>query len=237
VEEQAREYDGRMATLAADIKDAKRKALAEAAQVIDRANAVIERSVREIREKSASKDVVRTLREDAEQVKQVIAREQQEVLEEAPAAAAIDVGANVTLRGGGDSGEVVALSSEGGHAVVVFGNVKMRVAIADLEPAKRRRVPTPMPSGAAMEKPAHVIRDLDLRGMTGEEALPLVDKFIDDAVLAGLHRIDVIHGKGTGALRKKVTEFLSHHPRVKTFRLGEWNEGGTGATVVELTEE
>jgi DNA mismatch repair protein MutS2 len=70
--------------------------------------------------------------------------------------------------------------------------------------------------------------------MTGEEALPLVDKFIDDAVLAGLHRIDIIHGKGTGALRKKISDFLTSHPRVRSFRLGEWNEGGTGATVVEL---
>jgi DNA mismatch repair protein MutS2 len=85
-----------------------------------------------------------------------------------------------------------------------------------------------------MEKPTEVGRDLDLRGMTGEEALPLVDKFIDDAVLAGLHRIDIIHGKGTGALRKKISDFLTSHPRVRSFRLGEWNEGGTGATVVEL---
>ncbi len=53
----------------------------------------------------------------------------------------------------------------------------------------------------------------------------------------GLHRIDIIHGKGTGALRKKVAEFLAEHARVKNFRLGEWNEGGTGATVVELGDE
>jgi DNA mismatch repair protein MutS2 len=63
-----------------------------------------------------------------------------------------------------------------------------------------------------------------------------VDKFIDSAMLSGLHRIDIIHGKGTGALRKKIADFLSKHPRVKSYRLGEWNEGGTGATVVELTE-
>jgi DNA mismatch repair protein MutS2 len=87
-----------------------------------------------------------------------------------------------------------------------------------------------------MEKPATVRQDLDIRGMTGEEALPLIDKFIDDAVLSGLNRVDVIHGKGTGALRKKVTDFLASHPRVKAFRPGEWNEGGMGATVVELSE-
>ena len=73
--------------------------------------------------------------------------------------------------------------------------------------------------------------------MTGDEALPLLDKFIDSAILAGLHRVDIIHGKGTGALRRKVADFLSRHPRVRSFRLGEWNEGGAGATVVELREE
>jgi DNA mismatch repair protein MutS2 len=72
--------------------------------------------------------------------------------------------------------------------------------------------------------------------MTGDEAIPLVDKFIDSAFLAGLHRVDIIHGKGTGTLRKKVADFLAKHPHVKSFRLGEWNEGGTGATVVELSE-
>jgi DNA mismatch repair protein MutS2 len=120
---------------------------------------------------------------------------------------------------------------------VVFGAVRMRVPLKDLVPARRR--PAPMGRGApetGMEKPPSVRQDLDIRGMTGEEALPLIDKFIDDAILAGLNRVDVIHGKGTGALRKKVADFLATHPRVKGFRLGEWNEGGTGATVVELSE-
>jgi DNA mismatch repair protein MutS2 len=72
--------------------------------------------------------------------------------------------------------------------------------------------------------------------MTGDEAIPLVDRFIDDAILAGMHRVDIIHGKGTGALGKKVKEFLAGHPRVKAYRVAEWNEGGTGATVVQLTE-
>ena len=79
-------------------------------------------------------------------------------------------------------------------------------------------------------------RELDLRGMTGDEALPLIDKFLDDAFLAGLRRIDIIHGKGTGALRKRVTEFLSEHQRVSSFRPGEWNEGGLGVTVVEVRD-
>jgi DNA mismatch repair protein MutS2 len=114
----------------------------------------------------------------------------------------------------------------------------MRVPVADLRTA-RKRPSVVAASGhlAFVEKPTEVRQDLDLRGMTGEESLPLIDKLIDDAVLAGLHRIDVIHGKGTGALRKKVNDYLSSHPRVKSFRMGEWNEGGAGVTVVELGDE
>ena len=112
----------------------------------------------------------------------------------------------------------------------------MKLRLAELRathPHATSSVPVPEVS---REKTLALSHGLDLRGMTGEEAIPLVDKFIDDAVLSGLHRVDIIHGKGTGALRKKVTEFLSHHPRVKTHHLAEWNEGGTGATIVELMD-
>lgn len=70
--------------------------------------------------------------------------------------------------------------------------------------------------------------------MTGEEAVAAVDKFLDGATLAALHSVNIIHGKGTGALRRRIAEFLKGDPRVLSFRLGEWNEGGFGATIVEL---
>jgi DNA mismatch repair protein MutS2 len=147
----------------------------------------------------------------------------------------VEVGTHVRLREGSDTGEITSIAADGRTAVVVFGHVKMRVPVTDLRPTRARPSHRPI-QVESNEKPSAPETELDIRGMTGDEALPLVDKFIDDAILAGLHRIDIIHGKGTGALRKKVTEFLSQHPRVKGHRLGEWNEGGTGATVVELTE-
>jgi DNA mismatch repair protein MutS2 len=115
--------------------------------------------------------------------------------------------------------------------------MRMRVPVSELEATRKRNVSRVTAGQAFPDRMEDVQRELDLRGMTGDEALPMVDKFIDDAILGGLHRIDVIHGKGTGALRRRVTDFLSTHPRVRSFRLGEWNEGGTGATVVELAEQ
>jgi DNA mismatch repair protein MutS2 len=153
--------------------------------------------------------------------------------EEAPA---IGVGSTVSLKGETEAGDVVSIAPDGKSAVVVFGNMKMRVAVEDLRPARKKHSATRIQTSVVEEKQAHAQRELDLRGMTGDEAIPLVDKFLDDALLAGLHRVDIIHGKGTGALRKKIIDFLATHPRVLSHRLGEWNEGGTGATVVELKD-
>ncbi len=229
-------YESRISALTVETKEVKRKALEEARRIVDQANAVIEKSVRAIREKGAERETVRTVREEVSAMKAKIAAGQSEVAEPAPPPEALEAGSAVQLAGGGDTGEILSVAPDGKTAVVVFGNLKMRVAIGDLRPSRQRPAAAPA-RPQQPEKPAEVLRDLDLRGMTGDEAIPLVDKFLDTAMLAGLHRVDIIHGKGTGALRKKITEFLSHHPRVKTFRLGEWNEGGTGATVVELSEQ
>ena len=238
-EDMAREYREKLSNLGAEMRDMKRKAADEAARIVADANAAIERSVREIRETNAAKDTVRRVREDVARLHEEIAAVERETQPERPVEGeSFPPGSIVTIEGGTDAGEVLEVSTDGKIATVVFGAVRMRVPAANLHHSRKR-------PGAALrsvtdartEKPEAVRQDLDIRGMTGEEALPLVDKFIDDAVLAGLGRIDIIHGKGTGALRKKVSEFLASHPRVRAFRLGEWNEGGTGATVVELTEQ
>ena len=74
--------------------------------------------------------------------------------------------------------------------------------------------------------------ELMLRAMRVEEAQPLLDKYVDDAYAAGIGQARIVHGRGTGALRKAVWEFLRGHPAVASVRLGEMEEGGEGATVV-----
>ncbi len=76
--------------------------------------------------------------------------------------------------------------------------------------------------------------ELDLRGKMVEEAVYAIDRYLDQAILAGYREVYLIHGKGTGALRTGVQQFLRNHPNVKRFRLGGHGEGGSGVTVVEL---
>ena len=79
-----------------------------------------------------------------------------------------------------------------------------------------------------------VSTEVDLRGMTFEEAADAVDKYLDDLYLSRMDRATLIHGKGTGALRRKLGDYLKQHPRVKSQRLGDHTEGGSGVTVVTL---
>ena len=89
-------------------------------------------------------------------------------------------------------------------------------------------------SGAFLQKTANIGRDIDIRGMMVDEAEMVLGKFIDDAIIAGLSQVLIIHGKGTGALRKGVHAYLKSHRNVLSFQFADINEGGTGATVVEL---
>ena len=81
---------------------------------------------------------------------------------------------------------------------------------------------------------APVQQEVDLRGMTVEEGIMELDNFIDSALLSGITLLTVIHGKGTGVLRKAVQERLKRHPSVKSYRLGNYGEGEAGVTIVEL---
>jgi len=76
--------------------------------------------------------------------------------------------------------------------------------------------------------------EVHLRRLTVEEALLKLDKYLDDALMAGLWQVRVVHGKGTGTLRQVVHRVLAKHPLVKSYRLGGYGEGGAGVTIVEL---
>ncbi|WP_141431975.1 endonuclease MutS2 [Bacillus sp. 03113] len=117
---------------------------------------------------------------------------------------------------------------------VQIGILKMKVHEKDLEFIQAPKFVETKPLATVKGRDYHVSLELDLRGERYENALLKVEKYIDDAVLAGYPRVSIIHGKGTGALRQGVGEYLRNHRSVKKARFGDAGEGGSGVTVVEL---
>jgi DNA mismatch repair protein MutS2 len=131
------------------------------------------------------------------------------------------------------------LETRGGELVVAMGAMKTTVPSAAVRRISKKRAGVggapvePVPIGGAAPD-VHAKHEIDLRGMRIGELDTVVQVALDDAVRADLPSIRIIHGKGTGALRERVGELLRDDPRVRSFRLGAWNEGGAGVTVAEL---
>ena len=153
----------------------------------------------------------------------------------------VAVGQEVYLPRLKQSGFVQNLA-EDGMVQVQVGILKINVPSQELcyPENKRRGVKFNAPAGGTQvaallaEKARHIETRLDLRGLSREEALYQLNQYLDDAVLAGLPRAELIHGKGTGILRQATHEQLKNDFRIKAFRLGELTEGGAGVTIVEL---
>ncbi|MBR4695192.1 MAG: Smr/MutS family protein, partial [Selenomonadaceae bacterium] len=132
------------------------------------------------------------------------------------------------------------LSIKGTELDVQIGNLKMTTDVSSCrfveraEKQERHVAEKSSQSGMFLRKTAGIRREIDVRGLMVNEAEAVVGKFLDDAVMAGLRQILVIHGKGTGALRKGLQEYLKHHRNVLRYAFADIHEGGTGATVVDL---
>lgn len=127
-----------------------------------------------------------------------------------------------------------------GTALVQLGIMKVNLPLGDIEIIAEPKVKVQQPatkrkSGeTGLDAAKTISAEVNLRGMTVDEALYELEKYLDQALLAGLERFRIIHGKGTGALRIGVQQFLKGHPVVRSFSFAEQSEGGLGATVVEL---
>jgi len=225
-------YKNKVTSLEKELKDIKLRAIDEAKHIVSKANTIIEQSVREIKESSAERQVIKKAKEEINQV----SREFEQMLEEihpAPGINEFQIGDTVRIKQSDTTGEI-ALKIDENYSIVIIGDVRMKVHRRDLEHVEQPKAVAIKSTGMSYTSTIEIKREIDLRGMYGDEAVAEVDKFIDQAIITGLHRIDIIHGKGTGALRKKITDYLKNNSSIKSFRLGEWNEGGTGVTVVEL---
>lgn len=145
----------------------------------------------------------------------------------------LQVGDEVKVLSFGQKGHIVEKLSEK-EFYVQIGIMKMKVSLDDLQYIDRPAEVVTKPLATVRGHDSAVKMELDLRGERFEEAMLKVEKYLDDAILAGYQKVSIIHGMGTGALRKGVKELLKRHPHVKSSRDGGAGEGGLGNTVVEL---
>lgn len=129
---------------------------------------------------------------------------------------------------------VLSAPDSKGEVMVQAGVMKLNVKLKDIRLIEEKKPAAPTSGKVGLGAGKQVGLELDVRGMLVDEANIIVDRYLDDAYNAGLSEVNIIHGKGTGALRAGVQAFLKRHPLVKGYRMGSYGEGDAGVTVVTL---
>jgi len=226
-------YHTQVDNLKQEIDDSRREHLRETEELLNQARTETERLVKEIRENQASKESIKAAHkflDDKKQLLEGLKAKQRPRQSDADKLQPGDIVAIDSLR---KEGELMELVGEN-KARVRVGNMISTVDISDIRKIVEFTKKPVTDSTVNLRDLTAPGPEIHLRGMTVEEAQEALDKFIDSAIVSGMHQIYVVHGKGTGTLRRALTEFLKQHPAVESYRLGNWNEGGAGVTVVVL---
>ena len=235
-------------------KDILAEAKKEAIELLDRSNAQIERTIREIRESQADKERTKQVRESLGKFKNKVVEKEVKAprrkkkrakkrSQPIPVNAPLKVGDTVRMQGQQGGGEILDIS--GKKAVVAFGALKTTIDLKKLERVSRNQIKKDDTSRTTVhhsQSASDIIYkrkldfkpEIDLRGMRADEALQAVMYYVDDAIQIGIGRIRILHGTGTGALRQVVREYLHTVNGVSSYRDEHVQLGGSGVTVVEL---
>ena len=154
----------------------------------------------------------------------------------------IVLGDAVHVRSMNLNGTIASRPDSKGYLFVQMGIICSKVHISDLEQLDEPTITSDKleRTGAGkirMSKSAHVPMEINLLGKTVDEAVAEVEKYLDDAYIAHLDSVRIVHGKGTGALRKGIHDFLKKQKKVASFRLGEFGEGDAGVTIVKFKKQ
>ena len=145
-------------------------------------------------------------------------------------------GSSVLIMNLNQKGVVIIPPNADGEAIVQAGIMKINVHATNLKliDDQKKEVQKVGSGKIGLSKAKVISAELNLRGLNLDEALEMVDKYLDDASISGLHEVTLIHGKGTGVLRSGIHQYLKSNRHVKAYRLGKYGEGESGVTVVEL---
>ena len=233
--EREAEYAERFTKVAADRKRMVREAREEAERIVREARSLVERTVADLRRTQGSteaiKDARRELQDSLEKTRAAL-RESADRQAERPKD--LEVGNWVRLKPLGTTGELVSLGKDRG--AVQTDSARLEVPLEQIEKVADAPPERQKSGGVAVTSDASstFAPEIDVRGMTFEDAWQLLDRYLDDATMARYPRVRIIHGKGTGALRTKINRQLEEDERVASHQMGELHEGGAGVTIVNI---
>ena len=256
------EYGEKFHDLESRRKEILQKAKNQATAIIENANKLIESTIREIKEAKAAPEKTKQIRQKTEEAKEQIRNEIDEFektegpkpavplkhlrpkpkVEEKPEDPTIHVGDSVLMVDIQTVGEVADINGE--DVTVVFNSVSFRTTLKKLTKISKKeakevkkhgvKVNSGTLSEALNQRISAFNTTLDIRGVRAEESIPILEAYIDEAVLLSIHQVKILHGKGNGILRNIVRQNLAKRREVVSFRDEELEFGGYGITVVEL---
>lgn len=201
----------------------------EARAILAQANSLIENTIREIRS-GASNDQVKEMRRAIEESREKLGPQ----IEKGPVDGGFRKGDTVRLKGGAQIGELEFDPDDKGNVVIQFGSIRMRSTVEEIEAVSRKEARRETAGRQTVVNAEEANTRLDLRGKYADEAVIELEQALTAALNTHIFRLEVIHGKGTGALRRRLHDYLASHPSVAAYRLGSLTEGGAGVTIVEL---
>jgi DNA mismatch repair protein MutS2 len=221
------------------------EAKAEAAKLMEQANRKIEMAIKSVKTHNADKIITKQVKHEIESFKKELQPEsvdlskivEEEELKYKIIGGDISVGDFVKVKGQETTGEVLEISQK--DALVSIGQLKSNIKLKRLEKISKRKAKeinkAPMSRGVDVsQKLMNFSPKLDLRGKRAEEVLSIVDDFIDNAIMFNQRNLEIVHGKGTGALREVVRNQLRGFPEIKSYNDGHADRGGSGVTFVEM---
>ena len=248
LDEVVTKYKSQLADIEKNRKTLLREASKEAQDIIDRANAKIEKTIREIKEAQAEKMRTKELREELKEMKQNLANEEKNLSKQLKAEekeeianADLKVGDMVCINELEVVGELLAITDT--DVTIQFGDVRLRTTADKLRKISRSQARKAQNNPSYLhksimndinEKAQHFNLTLDVRGQRGDEAVDNVAKYIDEATLLSIKEVSILHGKGNGILRKLIREYLSKQSCIQNFSDASLETGGAGITRVTL---
>jgi DNA mismatch repair protein MutS2 len=226
------EHEQKLAEIKKQDRELKKEAVKEAKSIVEDARRRARQYIKQLKSRKADTEEVRRIEAEMREEATRLAEAVEEFEEPRAPIAEIRVGDRAFVKPLSSDGVIMSLPDSRGRVEVLVGSLRAEIDAKDLFEAKTRevkRVAQPV-----VYEPKEVPSELSVRGMTAEEAWEEVDKYLDGALLCGYPSVRIIHGKGRGILSKRIREMLSAHPRVKSYRFGDYYEGSTGVTIVEL---